>query len=119
MKKLLALFLCVLALFSLSACTTQADVEAAYQRGYKNGYEEGRSDGRRDGYDEGYSDGYVRCPVDPYDYEQAYEAFHSALLNVENWYFEGEPYDIGKIYTWLEMAQPVFYDLLDFMYSNW
>ena len=49
MKKLIALVLCALALFTLSACATQDEVNAArssgYQRGYDDGYAEGRSDG--------------------------------------------------------------------------
>ena len=72
MKKLLALFLCALALFSLSACTTQADVEAAYQRGFDSGYNKALSTGYDDGYAVGYNEGYdIGCAdTEPVAYDE-------------------------------------------------
>ena len=79
MKKLIALVLCFLALFALSACATQDEVEAArssaYQRGYDDGYAEGRSDGLAEGRREARSEVSFRLDdcflIEQEDYEYA------------------------------------------------
>lgn len=115
MKKLLALFLCALALLSLSACTTQADVDAAYERGYKAGYEEGLSVGRSEAREECA----IRCPIDPYDYEQAYEKLHSVVLSLEEYFYNGTRFDVGLAFTLLDDARSIFSQTMSFLYYHW
>lgn len=117
MKKLLALFLCALALFSLSACTTQADVEAAYQRGLRAGYE--------DGYDDGYDNARerynfnFRCPIDPEDYEQAYNDLETVLFALEENYSNGTPFDVGMAFTLLDDARSTFWKTWEYLAPQW
>lgn len=104
MKKLLVLFLCALALLSLSACASQYAVDSAYEQGYKAGYEEGRSDGFHSGYDEGRSDS--RFSFDDYllisreDYEYSCLVI-SQLYDIleENW--DKKFFSIEEFYGYL------------------
>lgn len=54
MKKILAIFLCLVLVLSLAACGTD---EAALKARYDEGYKAGAEDGKKAGYDEGYAAG--------------------------------------------------------------
>ena len=104
MKKLIAIVLCILALFALSACATQDEVEAArssaYQRGYDDGYAEGRSDGLAEGRREARSEVSFRLDdcflIEQEDYEYACSVIDQLYeILEENWdrgYFSVEEF---------------------------
>lgn len=100
MKKLIALLLALVMLFSLVGCALYSsdDIEAAREEGYEQGYDEGYAEGRAEGrqeatadhwceyteadisaardqsYNEGYDDGYWHGEEDGYEngYENGY-----------------------------------------------
>lgn len=70
-KKALAIALCLLQLFLVSACISSDDLDRAYARGYSEGYEDGYSDGLRQSSapasSRSYSD-YASSPSSSADY---------------------------------------------------
>ena len=58
MKKLIALLLVLVTLFSFAGCISQADLDAAKQESYDKGYSDGHEIGYDAGEDAGYSYGY-------------------------------------------------------------
>ena len=58
MKREIAIVLCLLQLFLMSACISSDDLNKAYNQGYDDGWEKGLEIGLETGGEQGYSEGY-------------------------------------------------------------
>ena len=67
MKRIIAILLSTITLFSLSSCVySQDDLNEEKQLSYDEGYEDGQASGYDEGYDDGYNDGYEEGRLDEY-----------------------------------------------------
>ena len=92
-KKMLCIVVVLLMALSLVGCTSQQDVDDAYNEGYE--------DGRRSGYDEGYYDAEQDIEDDPGAYDW-YEEDMSRMLR------EADRYAVM-----MQQFEDLFYRLLD------
>lgn len=95
MKKLI---LIIAALFLLSGCATEEEIQRAYEKGYEAGYLEGSIEGHDEGYEEGYEVGYEVGYEEPNEedrdayYAMGYKEGHAKGQTEGYWdgYREGE-----------------------------
>ena len=67
MKRIIAILLSTIMLFSLSSCIySQDDLNEEKQLSYDEGYEDGQASSYDEGYDDGYNDGYEEGRLDEY-----------------------------------------------------